>query len=123
MAVTLPEALDQLNIDSDSDDLYEVQLYVDAANEWIATKVSDTSPTPVKLAALFLIDHLWQSQRGLAATPISGDEIVTVTGTGYAIPNRVRELLEPYLSTSGGTPVYSFPDAVAWPDTVEWPAS
>ena len=120
MSITVTEAEDQLNItDSDSDD--ELTLYVAAANEWIATRVADTSPTPVKLAALFLVDHWWTSQRGPVGTPIS-DETVFVDGRGFAIPNRVLELLGPYI-TARATPTYSFPDAVAFPDPVEWPVA
>lgn len=122
MAVTLPEALDQLNIDDSSDELYEIQLFVNAANEWIATKTSSTprAPSAVKLATLFLIDHLWRSQRGPSGTPLDGDEIVTVSGVGYAIPNRVLELLGVDLNRP--TPRSSFPDAAAWPDAVEYRA-
>ena len=38
---------------------------------------------------------------------------------GYAIPNRVLELIDPYRVKA--RPAGSFPDAVAWPDAVEWP--
>lgn len=122
MAVTLDEAIDQLNLEG-SEDLIELQLYVDAANEWIAAKVSDTSvhPSLVKLATLFLIDHLWGSQRGPAGIPGAGDEIVTVSGVGFAIPNRVLELID--LDLSKTSPTYSFPDAAAWPDSVERPSA
>lgn len=122
MTVSLEEALDQLNITDSETDLEEVQLYVDAANEWVATKVTDTTPAPVRLATLFLVDHLWESQRGPAAVPF-GEEDLVVASRGYAVPNRVRQLLEPYLAaTSRNVPTYSFPDAVAWADPVEWPA-
>lgn len=119
MTITLDEALEQLNVTS-SDDEDEISLYVDAANEWIATRVTDTSPTPIKLAALFLVDHWWESQRGPVGTPLS-DDTVTYNGRGFAIPNRVMELLGPYISGTSGSPVGSFPDAVAYPDPVEWP--
>lgn len=118
MSITLDEALDVLNIPGSTEDVAEISLYMDAANEWIATRITDTSPNPVKLATLFLLDHLWQSQRGPASTPLS-DEMVTVGSIGYAIPNRVLELIEPYRTKAA--PTYSFPDAVAFPDPVEWP--
>lgn len=120
MSITLAEAKTQLNIDVNAvDDDAELTLYVAAANEWIATRVADTSPSPVKLAALFLVDHWWTSQRGPVGTPIS-EESVFVEGRGFAIPNRVLEILGPYI-TARATPSYSFPDAVAYPDPVEWP--
>lgn len=116
MAVTIDEAIDHLNI-TEREDQVEVELYVNAANDWVATKVADPDAYAVKLATLFLIQHLWNSsQRGPTAVSLD-DEIVTVTGTGYAIPNRVRELLQPYLA--GTSPTYSFPDAAAWPDAIE----
>lgn len=120
MSITIYEAIDHLNLEDDSEDLDEALLYVNAANEWIATRVTDTSPAPVKLATLFLVGHWWESQRGTASTPLS-DETVFVAGVGYAIPNRVLELIDPYRSRTA--PVFSFPDAVAHPDPVEWPTT
>lgn len=120
MAVTLDEALEHLNI-TNSDDDDEVELYVNAANEWIAERVADTSPTPVKLAALFLIGHWWESQRGPVGTPVDDGSPFTFNGRAYAIPNRVLEILGPYLLDETPSPSYSFPDAVAFPDPVEWP--
>lgn len=117
MAITLPEALKQLNMQEPADTT-ELELYISAANEWIEERVTDTSPAPVKLATLFLLDHWWETQRGPAATPLD-DDFTTGPGVGFAIPNRVLELLDPYLSKS--TPTFSFPDAVAFPDPVEWP--
>jgi hypothetical protein len=122
VAVTVGEALRQLNLDDDLDDIVELKLYVDAANEWIATKVSDTSPSSVKLAALFLIDHLWDSQRGLASQGPGSDELIVVSSKSYAIPNRVLELLGPYLNSAAtSAPQGSFPDACDWPDPSSWP--
>lgn len=116
--ITVADAFRQLNLDYSVDDQVEVQVYIDAVNSWISTVVSDTSPAHVKLAALFLIDHLWQSQRGPTGTPLS-DESIDVAGVGYAIPNRVLELLGPTLAAA--TPRGSFPSATGWPDPVEWP--
>ena len=120
MPVTLEDALDHLNITTRYED-GEVSLYVAAANEWIAERVSDTSPTPIKLATLFLIGHWWDSQRGPVGTPIDDGDLVTFNGRAYAIPNRVLEILGPWLLSEHTEPVYSFPDAVAFPDPVEWP--
>jgi hypothetical protein len=56
-------------------------------------------PATVKLAALILLQHLWRTQNGAArgASP-ADDYAVTepVPGFGYAVPNRVLQLLEPY---------------------------
>jgi len=118
VAITLTQALAQLNLPEEPVDPTELELYVDAANEWVATRVSDTSPAPVQLATLFLLDHLWETQRGPSATPLDVETGLTV-GFGFAVPNRVLELLRPYLSSPG--PTGEFPDAVAFPDPVEWP--
>ena len=123
MSITLEEALAQLNIDS-PDDETELGLYIDAANEWVAKRVSDTSPAPVRLATLMLLDHLWETQRGPASNPVD-EEMGTPATFGFAVPNRVLELLAPYMSAGSGSKpaasTYSFPDAVAFPDPAEWP--
>lgn len=120
MTITLDEALSHLNIDEPTvGEQSEVELFVDAANEWIDERVSDSSPAPVRLAALFLISHLWETKRGPVSSQFD-DDIVQVSGTAFAIPNRVLELLGPFLLDGTASPTYSFPDAVAHPDPVEW---
>jgi len=123
VTITFDEALSQLNMESPEDPA-ELELYVDAANEWVATRVSDTSPAPVRLATLMLLDHLWETQRGPASNPVD-DELGTPGTFGFAVPNRVLELLAPYMSAGTGTKpaasTFSFPDAVGHPDPVEWP--
>lgn len=59
-------------------------------------------PAAVSLATVIITANLWQTQRGpasssgpLAATP--ADDLSAIPGLGYAIPNRARELLQPYL--------------------------
>lgn len=49
-----------------------------------------TLPAPIRTAVLELVRHLWRPQLGTAARP-SDDG-----APGYLIPNRVRELLDPY---------------------------
>lgn len=120
MAITLREAYDELNIDAGAEAPVEVALYVAAANEWIAKKVTDptaAASAPVKVATLMLLDHLWQSQRGPSGVAMPGEEMVEVRGVGFAIPNRVLELIEPYMVRV--RPSGSFPDATCWPDPVE----
>ena len=47
-------------------------------------------PAPIRTAVLELVNHLWRPQRGTAARPADDGP------PGYLIPNRVRELLDPY---------------------------
>ncbi len=48
-------------------------------------------PAPIRTAVLELVRHLWRPQRGTAARPVDDSP-----APGYLIPNRVRELLDPY---------------------------
>lgn len=120
MSVTIDEAAAHLNVPMDSEEIGKIRLFTDAANEWIANKITDTSPAVVKLATLFLLEHFWESQRGPAFTPLAGDEMVEVDGTSYSIPNRVLELIHDYRVKA--TPTGSFPDAPCWPEPAGWPA-
>lgn len=116
MTVLLEEAVARLNITSLTASLVEeLVLYVDAANEWVASKVTDTDTSRARLATLELVDHLWSSsQRGPgSASPFGSDETsIVVGGYGYAIPNRVKELLDLHPPGPSG----SFPAAECWPD-------
>jgi hypothetical protein len=54
-------------------------------------------PANVRLATLMLIQHLWstsQMNRNGGRPSFGGDDSFTV-GAGFAVPNRVRELLQP----------------------------
>ncbi|WP_063735620.1 head-tail connector protein [Streptomyces sp. RTd22] len=59
-------------------------------------------PPTINLAARLLLQHLWRTQygasRGLGTVGGGDDFSVTepVPGFGYAVPNRVLQLLEPY---------------------------
>ncbi|MFD0146210.1 MULTISPECIES: head-tail connector protein [unclassified Streptomyces] len=57
-------------------------------------------PETIKLAALILLQHLWRTQYGAARGGSGGaddfDVNEPIVGWGYAIPNRVLQLLEPY---------------------------
>lgn len=48
-------------------------------------------PAPIRTAVLELVRHLWRPQRGTATRPVDDSP-----APGYLIPNRVRELLDPY---------------------------
>lgn len=52
-------------------------------------------PYRVKLAGLILGAHLWQTQNGGGGLPFPGDSEVPQFGQGFAVPNRVKELLAP----------------------------
>jgi hypothetical protein len=55
------------------------------------------SPVPerIKLAGLILAAHLWQTQNGGGGLPYPGDSEMAHFGQGFAVPNRVKELLAP----------------------------
>jgi len=56
-----------------------------------------TVPANVRLATLMLIQHLWgssQMNRNGGRPNFGGDDTFT-SGAGFAVPNRVRELLQP----------------------------
>lgn len=62
-----------------------------------------TVPADIRLAALLLVEHLWETQRGTSpGLPVGLDAEVTsgtlgeAYGPSYVLPNRVREALEPY---------------------------
>lgn len=61
---------------------------------------SEVPPT-INLAARLMLQHLWRTRRGSARGPViaGGDDYDVnepVAGWGYAIPNRVLELLASY---------------------------
>jgi hypothetical protein len=58
-------------------------------------------PATINLAARILVQHLWRTQRPArsGALPGGGDDYSVsepIAGFGYAVPNRVLELLAPY---------------------------
>ncbi|MFE1926531.1 head-tail connector protein [Streptomyces asoensis] len=61
-----------------------------------------TVPATINLAARIMVQHMWRTQygasRGMASIGGGEDYSVNepVAGWGYAIPNRVLQLLEPY---------------------------
>lgn len=59
-------------------------------------------PAAVRLAVLYAVQHAVESQRG--AVPVSfqaGADESFVTSRGFFLPNRSKELLEPYRSAPG----------------------
>lgn len=94
-------------------DVGEVVLDLDAAvlrrrngsafygGPWTAvyTAGRGTVPPTINLAARILLQHLWRTQYGAARGGSRADDYdVTepVAGWGYAVPNRVLQLLEPF---------------------------
>ncbi|MET9086162.1 phage head-tail connector protein [Streptomyces sp. NPDC004237] len=47
----------------------------------------------VRLAAKIIIQHLWETQRGVMGVRLGGDGETYVSGRGFAIPRRAIELL------------------------------
>lgn len=62
-----------------------------------------TVPADIRAAALLLVEHLWETQRGTGGSaPPAGldpDETQLGFGTSVILPNRVREVLAPYERT------------------------
>ncbi|MEU2924207.1 head-tail connector protein [Streptomyces sp. NPDC007251] len=54
-------------------------------------------PANVRLAALIIVQHLWETQRGTMGVQLGGDTDTYVAGRGFAIPRRAIELLGPQL--------------------------
>lgn len=51
-------------------------------------------PENYLMAARIILEHLWQTKRGNAGVPRPGGmEVATVSGLGFAVPNRALELL------------------------------
>lgn len=71
----------------------------------VATYVAGRTQVPgaVRMAALIIAGHLWETQKANNATPGMQDDFdaPTTTGLGYAIPNRAADLLAPYLLLPG----------------------
>lgn len=62
-------------------------------------------PPTIRLAALILLQHLWRTQLAPRGALAGGGDDWSVTepvpGFGYAVPNRVLQLLEPYKTPPG----------------------
>lgn len=72
-----------------------------SAGPWTATYTAGRAviPPTIRLAALLLLQHLWRTKNGAARGGGGADDYsVTepIPGFGYAVPNRVLELLEPF---------------------------
>ncbi|MEH0552581.1 hypothetical protein [Streptomyces sp. B21-101] len=54
-------------------------------------------PENYRLAALIIVQHLWETQRGAMGVQLGGEGETWNPGRGYAIPRRALELLDPPL--------------------------
>jgi hypothetical protein len=58
-------------------------------------------PAAVELATVIITAHLWETQRGTASpSPLSPDDAGPSFGAGFALPNRARDLLAPYIRSA-----------------------
>jgi hypothetical protein len=61
-------------------------------------------PAAFNSFARVVIAHLWSSQRGPAALPMGGGEMVAIPGFGFLVPNMAAEMLN---GSQGGVPFLS----------------
>jgi hypothetical protein len=61
-------------------------------------------PAAFNSFARVVIQHLWTSQRGPAALPMGGGEMVQIPGFGFLVPNMAAEMLA---GSQGGVPFLS----------------
>ncbi|MCX4786466.1 phage head-tail connector protein [Streptomyces sp. NBC_01221] len=95
-----------LALDGDAGVLWRRDRQVFYGGPWRVVYVAGRGEVPatIKLAALFLLQHLWRTQYGAARGGGGADDYsVTepIPGFGYAIPNRVLELLEAFKAPPG----------------------
>ena len=95
---------DEVFVDGDSGVVRRLDGAPFSGGPWRAVYVAgrgSVHPT-INLAARILLQHLWRTQYGAsrALSGIGGGEDFAVTeaapGWGYAVPNRVLQLLEPF---------------------------
>lgn len=68
----------------------------------------DPLPADLRMAVLEFVRHMWKTQRGNANVGGARGDILGVNGepttaagmSSYSLPNRVKELLAPFMSTS-----------------------
>jgi len=61
-------------------------------------------PAAFNSFARVVVQHLWTSQRGPAALPMGGGEMVQVPGFGFLVPNMAAEMLS---GSQNGVPFLS----------------
>lgn len=94
-------AVGDMHLDPDAGVLRRLDGGVFYGGPWTAVYTAGRGEVPptINLAARILLQHLWRTQYG-AARGVSGADDYSVTepvsGWGYAVPNRVLQLLEPF---------------------------
>lgn len=109
LAGGLPLATGDVVVDTDHGVIRRVDGSTFYGGPWTAayTAGRGTVPPTVRLAALILLQHLWRTQygasRGMGSIGGGDDFSVTepVPGFGYAVPNRVLQLLESFKAPPG----------------------
>lgn len=102
-----PVSVDGSPVGEDSIDrpaglVYDLHTYYRRSAEATYTAGNGVVPASVMLACLIIAGHLWDTQRGTTLSPLSQQDLDTgqgFVGAGFAIPNRAKELLEPYLAS------------------------
>ncbi|WP_331719491.1 hypothetical protein OG693_39685 (plasmid) [Streptomyces sp. NBC_01259] len=99
--------VEDLTVDAEAGVLYRLDGGAFSGGPWTVTYTAgrgDSVPPTVQLATLLLIQHLWSTKYGASrGQGPSMDYSVNepMPGFGYAIPNRVLTLLEPYQQPFG----------------------
>ncbi|WP_327329841.1 phage gp6-like head-tail connector protein [Streptomyces sp. NBC_01201] len=91
----------RLHVDGPSGVVGYADRAVFSCGPWTAVYSAGRAEVPptIKLAALLLLQHLWRTKNGPARGATGADDYAVtepVPGFGYAVPNRVLELLEPF---------------------------
>lgn len=100
-------AADEVALDGDAGVLRRLDGGPFAGGPWVAVYVAGRGSVPatINLAAKILLQHLWRTRYGAARGNPGGGEDFDVNepipGFGYAIPNRVLQLLEAYKAPPG----------------------
>lgn len=94
-------AVGEVHLDGDAGILRRLDGGAFAGGPWTAvyTAGRGTVPATINLAARILLQHLWRTQYGAARGGASADDFLVsepAPGWGYAVPNRVLQLLEAY---------------------------
>lgn len=100
-------AVGEVALDGDAGVLRRLDGGPFAGGPWVAVYVAGRAsiPATINLAAKILLQHLWRTRYGAARGNPGGGEDYDVNepipGFGYAIPNRVLQLLEAYKAPPG----------------------
>lgn len=97
----------QLHLDGATGEVRRVDGTYFAGGPWKVVYEAGRSsvPSTINVAARILLQHLWRTQFGAARGNAGGGEDFDVNepipGWGYAVPNRVLQLLEPFKTGPG----------------------